>query len=79
MLVVISVMVSAGSMARDLLQWDWRNDNPARVAAQSTPPAPARDGFAQFGGQVLDLVSTRPIARAAPRFPAAAPTLWIRF
>ena len=46
MLVVISAMVSAGSMARDLLRWDWRNDNPARVAAQSssptpTPPAPS--------------------------------------
>ena len=55
MLVVISAMVSAGSIARDLLRWDWRNDNPARVAAQSsspppTPPAPARDGLAQFGG-----------------------------
>jgi hypothetical protein len=36
MLVVISAMVLAGSIARDLLRRDWRNDNPARVAMQSS-------------------------------------------
>jgi hypothetical protein len=78
MLVVISAMVSAGSMARDLLRWDWRNDNPARVAAQSsaqppTPPAPARVMASRnSGGRSSTWLSTRPIARAASRFPAAA-------